>query len=356
MVFRRVISGLLSLCVLFWVAQYQARGESLSQKIDSFVTSSVDAKYAASVLVAVDGDVILQKGYGWTDSKSQFPATEKTLFNVASITKSFTAIAIFRLIEQGRLRLEDTLPLYFKDVPKEKQPITLRQLLLHTSGLKQNYSSDGIAERDSAVAAILQDDLKFAPGSDFCYSNENYELLAAIIEVVSGVSYEVFVRENILARAKMNDTRFWAEAGGLETRAVAQKNRELQLDNLRRNWGYIGSGGLYTTVGDLYRWFTSLKIGEILSPKSLSLMWEPQKTLSETDVAFGWFVSNPQGGQKEIWTRGNEDWGHNGVLRWFPERRAVIIVLTNSGELGEKSVTGNRLISDGIAKIISFLP
>ena len=319
------------------------------------MATTIDSKYAASVLVAVDGDVILQKGYGWTGSTRQFPATDKTLFNVASITKSFTAIAIFLLKDQGRLRLEDTLPLFFKDVSKDKQSITVRQLLLHTSGLKQNYASDGITERDLAVAAILKDDLKFAPGTDFSYSNENYELLAAIIEVVSGVSYEMFVRENILAKAKMNDSKFWAEAAGLENQTVAQKNRELQPDNLRRNWGYIGSGGLYTTVVDLYRWFTSLKNGDILSPKSLSLMWEPQKTLSETDVAFGWFVSNPGGGQKEIWTRGTEDWGHNGVLRWFPERRTVIIVLTNSGELGDKSVTGNRLISDGIAKLISFL-
>ena len=351
MAFRRVISGLFSLCVFFSFAQNQARGDSLSEKIDRYVATTIDSKYAASVLVAVDGDVILQKGYGWTGSTRQFPATDKTLFNVASITKSFTAIAIFLLKDQGRLRLEDTLPVFFKDVSKDKQSITVRQLLLHTSGLKQNYASDGITERDLAVAAILKDDLKFAPGTDFSYSNENYELLAAIIEVVSGVSYEEFVRGNILAKAKMNDTKFWAEAAGLGTQTVAQKNRELQPDNLRRNWGYIGSGGLYTTVGDLYRWFTSLRNGDILSPKSLSLMWEPQKALSETDVAFGWFVSNPKGGQKEIWTRGTEDWGHNGVLRWFPERRTVIIVLTNSGELGDKSVTGNRLISDGIAKI-----
>ena len=313
MAFRRVISGLLFLCVFFWVPQNQARADSLSRKIDSFVTNSVDAKYAASVLVAVDEGVILQKGYDWTDSTRKHPTSEKTLFNVASITKSFTAIAIFLLKDQGRLRLEDTLPVFFKDVPKEKQSITVRQLLLHTSGLKQNYATDGITGRDLAVAAILKDDLKFAPGSDFSYSNENYELLAAIIEVVSGASYEMFVRENILAKAKMNDTRFWAEAAGLGTQTVAQKNRELQPNNLRRNWGYIGSGGLYMTVGDLYRWFTSLKTGEILSPKSLSLMWEPQKALSETDVAFGWFVSNPNGGQKEIWTRGTEDWGHSGA-------------------------------------------
>jgi CubicO group peptidase (beta-lactamase class C family) len=352
MTYRRMIGGLLSLCVFFCVARNQARGDSLSAIIDRYVAATIDSKYAASVLTAVDETIILKKGYGWTDSTRKYPATEKTLFNVASITKSFTANAIFLLKDQGRLRLDDTLPVFFKDVPKEKQPITVRQLLLHTSGLKQNYASDGVTERDLAVAAILKDELKFAPGSDFSYSNENYELLAAIIEVVSGMSYEDFVRRNILVKAKMDDTRFWAEAAALDSQAAAQKNRELHPENLRRNWGYIGSGGLYTTVGDLYRWFTSLRNGDILSPESLSLLWEPQKELSATGVAYGWFVSNPSHGQKEIWTRGTEDWGHNGVLRWFPERRTVIIVLTNSGELGDKSETGNRLISDGIAKIL----
>ena len=81
-------------------------------------------------------------------------------------------------------------------------------------------------------------------------------------------------------------------------------------------------------------------------------MWRPQRTLSSTSVAYGWYVST-QRGITEIWTRGSEDWGHNGVLRWFPERRVLIIVQSNSGELGDKAATANRLISDEIVRMIS---
>ena len=350
--FRTVAMALPCLCISSFLACAQGGTRLLAEKIDRFVLTAVDSRYAASVLVAVDGKVILQKGYGWTDAAQSSPATPETLFNVASVTKSFTAVAVFQLKDSGRLKLEDTLPVFFEDVPMDKQSVTVRQLLLHTSGLPQNYVADGIKDRDSAVTAILKDRLVSAPGAGFSYSNENYELLAAIVEVVSGRRYEDFVRSNILAGAKMNATKFWAEASQPGSPPIARKNRELEPAILERNWGYLGSGGLYTSVVDLQRGFAALERGRILRPESLSLMWQPQIELSSTSVAYGWFVSNQETGPKEIWTRGTEDWGHNGVLRWFPERKVLIIVLTNSGEMGDKNVTGNRLIGDGIAKLI----
>jgi CubicO group peptidase (beta-lactamase class C family) len=350
--FRTVAGTILFLCISLGLAHAQGGARLLGEKIDRFVLSAVDSRYAASVLVTVDGRVILQRGYGWTDVARSSQATPQTLFNVASITKSFTAISVFLLKDSGRLRLEDTLPVFFGDVPMDKLSVTVRQLLLHTSGLPQSYASDGITDRGSAVRAILKDRLLSAPGAAFSYSNENYELLAAIIEVVSGRRYEDFVRRNVLATAKMNRTKFWGEASRLGSPPTARKDRELEPAILERNWGYLGSGGLFTSVSDLRRWFAALEGGRILRPESLSGMWQPQVELSATSVAYGWFVSSRGTGPEEIWTRGTEDWGHNGVLRWFPERKVLIIVLTNSGEMGDKNVTGNRLISDGIAKLI----
>jgi CubicO group peptidase (beta-lactamase class C family) len=235
----------------------------------------------------------------------------------------------------------------------DEKSITIEQLLLHTSGLKQDYLSDGITDRDSAISAILRNNPTHSPGSDFSYSNENYELLAGIIEVVSGKRYEDFVRENILIKAKMEDTKFWSESLTLRPNEVAQINRTIDPVIRKRNWGYIGSSGIFTNVSDLYRWFTSLNSGNILDSENLSLMWSPQKKLTTTSVTYGWYISTTDEGIKELWTRGTEDWGHNGVLRWFPERNTLIIVQTNSGEIGnDKSVTGNRVISDGIVKIL----
>ncbi|MGA2533712.1 MAG: serine hydrolase domain-containing protein [Candidatus Aminicenantales bacterium] len=333
-------------------AQVTAGPADLRDKLERYLDQSAEAGFAFSALVSMDGRVIVQSGSGWLDSARTVRATPRTLFNLASITKSFTAVAVLMLREQGLLGLGDALTKFLADVPKDKAAVTLEQLLLHTSGLGQNYLADGMAERDKAAAAILRDPLKFPPGTGFSYSNENYELLAAVIEVVSGRSYERYVRDNVLTRAGMADTRFWDETAGLPPNAVAPMTRALEPANLGHNWGYIGSGGIYSNIVDLPRWFEALASGRLLNKNSLEMMWAPRRQLTDTGVALGWFVSKAPDGTAEIWTRGSEDWGHNGVVRWFPARRTLVIVQSNSGERGDKNITANRSISDGIVALL----
>lgn len=332
--------------------QKTAAPADLRGRLERYLAQKAEAGFAYSVLVSVDGRLVVQSGYGWLDQARTVRASAKTLFNLASITKSFTAVAVLKLREQGLLGLGDALPKFLADVPKDKAAITLDQLLLHTSGLGQNYLADGIVERAKAAAAILRDPLKFPPGTGFSYSNENYELLAAVTEAVSGRSYERYVREAILAVAGMTDTKFWDEAVGLPSYAVAPTTRPLEPAQLRHNWGYIGSGGIYSNVVDLQRWFEALAGGRLLGRESLEMMWTPRRQLTDTGVALGWFVSRAPDGTEEIWTRGSEDWGHNGVLRWFPGRRALVIVQSNSGERGDKNATANRSISDRIVALL----
>ncbi len=332
--------------------QKAAGPASLKDRLENYLLQTADAGFAYSVLVSVDGRLIVQSSYGWLDSARTERTTARTLFNLASITKSFTAIAVLMLKEKGLLELGDTLPKFLADVPKDKSSVTLDQLLLHTSGLGQKYVADGMAKREKAVAAILHDPLKFPPGTGFSYSDENYELLAAVIEVVSGRSFERFVRETILTRAGMTDTKFWDETAGLSPYSAASMTRPLDPADLGHNWGFIGSGGIYSNVGDLHRWFEALTGGRLLNESSLKMMWTPRRQLTDTDVALGWFVSKAPDGTDEIWTRGSEDWGHNGVVRWFPSRRALVIVQSNSGERGGKNVTANRSISDGLVAVL----
>lgn len=332
--------------------QNAAAPADLKVRLERYLDRSADMGFAYSVLVAVDGRLVVQSGYGWLDPGRTVRATPRTLYNLASITKSFTAVAVLKLREQGLLDLGDVLSKFLAGVPVDKAAVTVGQLLLHTSGLGQNYVADGIGERDTAVTAILRDPLKFPPGTSFSYSNENYELLAGVIEVVSGRPYERFVREEILARAGMTDTRFWHEAAGLAAHTVAPTSRDLEPAILRRNWGYIGSGGIYSNVLDLHRWFDALLGGRLINKQSLETMWATERRLTDTGVALGWFISKAPDGTDEIWTRGSEDWGHNGVVRWFPGRRALVIVQSNSGERGDKKATANRSISDGIVALL----
>jgi len=310
-----------------------------------------DSGFAFSALVAIDGRIIVQDGHGWIDSRKTRRTTDRTLFNIASITKSFTSIAIFLLRDNHLLSLADTLPKFFTNVPNDKRAITLTHLLTHTSGLDQNYVADGIAERDSAVKAILNDTLKFAPGTGFSYSNENYTLLGAIIEVVTHQLYEDAIRRLVFREANMTDSRFWGEITGMDQIGVAENRTELDSSTLSRNWGFIGSIGMYSNVVELHRWLSTLIDGRLLKPMSLEQMWTVKWQLEETGIASGWFVTS-SGVGREIWTRGTEDWGHNGVVRWFPENNVTIIVLSNSGERGDKNTTANRFISDRIVKMI----
>lgn len=327
-------------------------GVTVDPDIEKYLGRFSDSGFAFSVLVAEKEKIIHMKGYGWTDSSRKTRVDERTLFNIASITKSFTAVAIFKLIEMGTLSPGDSVTKFFNNVPPEKRGVTISHLLTHSSGLGQNYAADGIVDRDSAVKIILSEELEFEPGKEFSYSNENYELLGAVVEVTTGKSYENFVSDQILIKAGMLDTRFWGEQADDPDRKVAAKTRALDRAILTRNWGYIASGGIYSNLADLFKWFDALKKGKILGRKSLERIWTPARQLKETDVAYGWFVSSSKIG-KEIWTRGTEDWGHNGVIRWFPEPGLLIIVLSNSGERGDKNITANRFISDGILELIS---
>ena len=117
------------------------------------------------------------------------------------------------------------------------------------------------------------------------------------------------------------------------------------------NWGYIGSGGIYSCTSDLHAWFHALRDGAILPPAMLDTLWAPRVPMSVGHMARGWFVSETKG-TTEIWTRGNEDWGHNSVVRWFPERGVLIIVLTNSGEIGDKNTTGNRILGEALVEVL----
>ena len=133
---------------------------------------------------------------------------------------------------------------------------------------------------------------------------------------------------------------------------AASMTRPLDPADLGHNWGFIGSGGIYSNVIDLQRWIGALMDGRLLNESSLKMIWSPRWQLADAGAALGWFVSKAPDGTDEIWTRGTEDWGHNGVVRWFPSRRALVIVQSNSGERGGKNVTANRSISDGLVAVL----
>ena len=302
-----------------------------------------------SALIESDGMILFSGNYGYLDKNNSNPVNERTIFNIASITKSITAIGIFKLVEQKKMHLSDKLGQFFDNVPKSKESISIVDLLSHKSGLRQTYPLDGISDPNQALDAIFGEELEFDPGSSFRYSNQNYQLLALIIEKVTGVKYEDYIRMNVLVPLEMKDTYFWDEVS--EQDNIAPLNKRILRKIGKRDWGYIGSTGIFTTTLDLSKFWNGIFRNEFLSKEFIDIIFKPyHETKSGLQIGLGFYVSpSTKWKTAEFWTRGTESWGHNSVIRFFPEKDVTIIVSTNSGEFGKDKMTGNRTISDAIA-------
>jgi CubicO group peptidase (beta-lactamase class C family) len=329
-------------------AQSAARAPAdtlLARRIDQLLLRAADSGFNGSVLVARNARVILQKEYGWADQQRTQPVTMATPFWIASISKQFAAAAVLKLVEQGKVSLEDPITRFFTAVPADKKSITIHQLLTHTAGLQQNYAADGIADRTLAIASILDQPLARPPGESFGYSNDAYTLVAAIVEIAAGQPYESYLREQLLTPAGLTHTGFWGPIDHPEVAAILGPpfaNSTIA----RPNWGYRGAVGMYSTAVDLYQWHVALNEGRILSAENRRLLLSPHVMRGATGVGYGWFQSEGPHGTRSVWTRGYEGFGHGAVLATYPDADVVIVVTTNSGERSPDLPVGHQLAQD----------
>lgn len=318
----------------------------LAQRLETFLAQEAERGFSGSVLVVQDGKVLVDKGYGFADRQRTRRITPETPFWVASISKQFTAAAILKLAEQGRLSLDDPITKYFPEVPEDKRAVTIHHLLSHKAGFQQKYAADGIADRGEAVKAVLKQPLADPPGQGWTYSNDNYNLLAAIVEIASGTTFESYLRENLFLPAGLTQTGFWGEDP-----AVAEIPGEVPEASLRPNWGFRGATGISSTTGDLYRWFLALQGDKVLSRESREKLFFPHEVISpEVTSAYGWFLSSTPRGSRSVWTRGNEGFGHNAILVSYPEERIVLVAASNAGERDRISAT--RRLAEDLAEVL----
>ncbi len=296
-------------------------------------TVSATAEFSGVVLVVRRGEIVLHKAYGLADKQTARPMTIATRVNVASISKAITSTAILKLSERNKLRRSDPIALYFPEAPTDKRAITIEQLLSHTSGYPQGYDGEGIAERTEAARAILSVALEQEPGAAFGYSNDNYGLLAMIVEIASGRPFDDFIRDEIFAPAGMLDSAPWGSVDITTDTSVAPPLEPLEAAVLVPNWGYRGSSGVLSTPRDLYRFFAALRAGRLLGPVSRDLLFAPSTPVRIGKAGYGWFATIEDTSGPALWTRGNESWGPSAVLTWYRERDVVIVVASNAGEV-----------------------
>ncbi|HMB89639.1 MAG TPA: serine hydrolase [Rhodothermales bacterium] len=310
------------------VAEQDIVQGNLGETLDAYLSEQVRDGFSGSVLVATAAGVVLEKGYGLAERSRNLPNTGSTVFPLGSIVKVFTREAIQQLAKQGQLTLNDPLSTFFDDVPADKQAITIQHLLDHQAGLAAHHDREGDFEpmdRPEALRRIWAQELRFAPGTSRAYSNSGYTLLAAIIETVSGQSYPDFVLEKLIRPAGLTHTGFyrdprWADeqvAIGYEARRFGEVNSPKYWPG--PTWALMGSGGMGSTVRDLYTWMQTMLLqhGFTPEPEAESPNRTGQDYLDEA-VAFA---------------AGGGDYGHYAVTAVLPDG-TTLVVMNNASKDG----------------------
>lgn len=321
---------------------------NLPSQLDAWVRQAADNGYTGSVLVAAGGKILLEKGYGLADRESGRQQSAETVFSVGSITKQFTAAAIMKLESQGKLRLDDPLSKFFSEAPADKAGITLHQLLTHSAGfpgaIGDDYDNVDAAEFSRLA---LQEPLMHPPGETYLYSNVGYSLLGIIVEKVSGMGYEKFLREQLWLPAGMTHTGYVLPKFNTTQVAVGYRNGQRWGTALDRPWLPDGpgwhlraNGGVLSTVGDMYRWYQALTANTVLPKTATDQMFTPhiaEGPGAPSFYGYGWVVQDMDG-RRTIWHNGGNG-VYNAYMGFEPANDVCIIVSSNS----------NNKISDELA-------
>lgn len=352
--------------MVFFSFQNTALAQDKAAKIDEFVQIFHDyGLFSGSVLVAEKGKVIFKKGYGMANIEWNIPNESDTKFRIGSITKQFTSMLILQLVEQGKIDLEgklsDYLPYYRKDTGEE---VTIHQLLTHSSGIP-SYTSlpnffEEISRNPYPVKEFIQKycsgDLEFKPGSKFNYNNSGYFILGAIIEEITGKTYEEVLKEKILDPVGIKSTGYDHHNTIIENRAIGYQKTLDGYENspyLDMSLPYA-AGSLYSTVEDLYLWDQALYTEKLLSKKMKDQMFNGHIKALGQSYGYGWVIGKKKlpESKEELSTisHGGGINGFNTLIERYIDEKHLVVLFNNAPRAGLAGM------SDGIIRILYDKP
>jgi CubicO group peptidase (beta-lactamase class C family) len=318
----------------------------ISKTIDSYVNEQLSEDLIPGISLAVvqDGKVIYAKGYGYANIEHEIAAKPETVYQLASVSKQFTAAGVMLLVEDGKIELDKPINTYLTDAPETWQAITVRQILNHTAGLG-DYDADfdylQPKTEEEMLNTIYQSELMFEPDSHFSYSNFGYITLGILVSKVSGQSFGDFMTERIFAPLDMTATMLITERDIVMNRAQGYQ-LEVSEDNQpsvkNQSWvnpslNVLGDGAFYSTVLDMAKWDAALYGSNILSEESKEILWKPL-TLSNGDswpvadaYGMGWSVGSVNG---HAFVEHSGGWqGFSTHFLRFVDDRLTVVVLAN---------------------------
>jgi D-alanyl-D-alanine carboxypeptidase len=330
--------------------------QALVHYVDSVATATVAEHRTAGVSIAMvkNARTVLAKGYGFADLENDVPATAETVYRIGSITKQFTSAAIMRLMEQGKLSLDDTLQKFLPAFPTQGNRVTVRHLLNHTSGIK-SYTSLGPKwarvmrldlAPDSLVALFANEPFDFKPGDAWAYDNSGYFLLGMIIAKLSGKPYGQYLQDEFFTPLNLKSTLYCDQAPLIRHRAQGYASRPsggfINAEPMSMTQPYA-AGSLCSTVSDLVAWTLALSSGKVVSPASYKLMTTPGTLNDGKPLTYGFGLGvGAVGGHRQVSHNGGIN-GFISELHHYPDDSGITVVLTNTGALA--AVQLERLIA-----------
>jgi D-alanyl-D-alanine carboxypeptidase len=304
------------------------------QAAEAAMTAGVPA---VQIAVSQRGEVIYSEAFGLTDKPSATAATPRSVMQIASVTKQFTAAAILRLAERGALTLDDPIEKFVPEFNPQGRTITLRRLLSHTSGLRRDWLVPGVdltkpITRPAVISALNSKPFDFPTGQKFSYSNAAYMLLGYAIESITGRPYAEFIHQELALPLGLIDTGVCGafnlplpEGYGLVSSGLWIRLRALHPTAVQ------SSGGLCSTASDLARWSHFLADGRVMLPASYATMTTPARLENNALVPNGYSLGvhlQQYQGHPVVWHNGAID-GYQSFLHYFPDQDIAVAVITN---------------------------
>ena len=345
-----------ALCIgLFNLPAINAQTVNINQlesKIEALIPEQVNDTTPGLVIgIVQNGKLIFSKGYGLANMSYNIPNDPKLVYNIGSVSKQFLGYAFAMLHVNGEINIDDPVTKHLKDWPEFKHPVTIRNLLTHTSGYREAYTMSSLAGREIGVDRLSRDEclevvrkqpeLEFIPGSNFTYNSTAWVILAEIFETVAGESAEDWIESNIFNPLNMTDTQIETYVGEVINHAAESYsyNNNVGYTNEKSNRAIFGAADIYTSIQDLTKWINNYRTAEIANNKVNALFLDPfiLNDGKNSGYALGIGIGSYKGLKRYRHTGGHEAFITQ--VSYYPEQDTGIIVISNFGGKGVLSST-----------------
>ena len=298
-----------------------------------------------SLAVIREGQPVVNKGYGLANVELNVPVTSETIIRLGSVSKQFYTTAILKLVEEGKLNIDDSVHKFFSDAPEAWRPITIRNLMSHTSGLQREgpaYDNFRIQPDIDIIKSAYHLPLVFNPGERYQYCNLAYFMLAEIIKQVSGMPWQDYIHEKLFKPAGMTDSYMADFYRIIPNRASGYMHYHDTLINATAMYAVRPSGGFLSTSSDMIKWEKTIREKKIILKKNnWEKLWQP--FIKTSDVAgskeyygFGWMIDEYKG--HKLIVHGGANIGFRSVFARFVNDGLSIIILTNTEEANPRAI------------------